>query len=81
MPAKALSRPATSSCMRTTSSDTVAANSITPHRLESFVTRKVVVVTPAKVRRVVIAGRCSCGQRLLKGMTRCPGCGTAIEKQ
>jgi len=54
---------------------TMTANSITLHPLVPSIARKVVVVTPAKVRRVMIAGRCSCGQRLLKGMIRCPGCG------
>ncbi|MCX6653377.1 MAG: hypothetical protein NT137_08535 [Methanomassiliicoccales archaeon] len=43
--------------------------------------RKVVVVTPAKVKRVMIAGECSCGQRLLKGMIRCPGCGTIVRQK
>lgn len=60
---------------------TPIANRISSDALVPSMARKVIVVTPVKVKRVMIAGRCSCGQRLLKGMIRCPGCGAAIAKQ
>jgi len=56
----------------------LVANRISSDVLGPSMARKFVVVTPAKVRRVMIAGRCGCGQRLLKGMIRCPGCGVEI---